>query len=223
MTQLKICGLKPGDDLTFASHPVVTHTGIVFAPNSRRYVDPDRAADLARALAASSTVMGVFVDTPMDQVLDIARYVGLGGIQLHGKEGPEDCARAKAAGYEVWKALPAPRNAGHTAPFRQVLSSYTGVVDALLIDAPPPVNAAAGVTGGYGQPFDWTHLPALLAQPTEPLPPIWIAGGIRPDNVRRLFAHLHPAGVDVSSGVETEGRKSPEKILAMIEAVSPYA
>lgn len=221
MTALKICGLQPGDDLRFAEHPAVTHVGIVFAPNSRRYVQPKRAAAMVHNIDGDAQVMGVFVDTPPDEVLRIAEGVGLHGVQLHGREDSETCRRLREAGYQVWKALSVPAERTGWVAFQETLRQYQDCVDALLLDAPPPGRADTGVTGGFGVRFDWTALSTVIPAQHE-LPPVWIAGGLTPDNVGQLLSTFRPVGVDVSSGVEVNGRKSPEKIQAMIKAVCDH-
>lgn len=223
MSGLKICGLQPGDDLSFATSTVVTHTGIVFAPRSRRYVAPGDAAQLSAQLRPHATVLGVFVDSTVEDVQAIVRIAGLSGVQLHGQETPEFCRSLRAEGVTVWKALSVPRNPNLSAVFAQTLEAFYGAVDAILLDAPPPPNADAQVTGGHGHAFAWRDLPGLSALLRQPAPPVWVAGGITPENVSILLDTYSAAGVDVSSGVETEGRKSSDKIHAMMEAVSRHA
>lgn len=223
MTGLKICGLQPGDDVAFAGHPVVTHAGIVFAPKSRRYVDPEAATALSRQLADRVAVMGVFVDASLAEVLQVAKTALLTGVQLHGQETPETCEALRRHGYIVWKALSVPADDAKFAAFRDRISQFSGVVDALLLDAPAPKDASDGVTGGFGRSFAWSTLSELLPHDRDKLPQIWIAGGLNPTNVAQLLTVFPAAGVDVSSGVEVDGRKSTVKIQAMIEAVNRYA
>ncbi len=223
MTGLKICGLQPGDDLSFTVNPVVTHTGIVFASLSRRYVSPADARALSDQLRTHTTVMGVFVNASLDDLLSVSATAGLDGVQLHGNEPVELCQTLREEGLVVWKALSVPRDNQGIPEFAQKARAYQGVVDALLLDAPPPKGADSQVTGGHGVAFDWRDLEVLTRELTNPRPPIWVAGGVTPENVGLLFDTFSPDGVDVSSGVEVSGRKSAQRIYALMEAVSHYA
>ncbi|WDL97206.1 phosphoribosylanthranilate isomerase [Alicyclobacillus sp. ALC3] len=223
MTGLKICGLQPGDDLSFAVNPVVTHTGMVFASRSRRYVAPAEARALSKRLRTHTTVMGVFVNASLDELLSVSATAGLDGVQLHGSESSELCQKLREKGLVVWKALSVPRDNHDIPEFAHKVLAYQGVVDAVLLDAPPPKDADSQVTGGHGVAFDWRDLEVLTRELTTPWPPIWVAGGVTPDNVGLLFDTFSPAGIDVSSGVEVSGRKSAQRIYALMEAVSHYA
>lgn len=223
MIDVKICGLRPGDDLSFAVHKAITHTGIVFAKRSRRYVTPDDARVLSDGLRDQTKVMGVFVDTQFDEMVKIAATAHLDGVQLHGNESSELCQSLRAEGLLVWKAFSVPRNRDEIASFSRKLLVYQDSVDALLLDAPPPKDANSQLTGGHGQAFDWRELALLTQELTNPRPPVWVAGGITPENVGLLLNTYAPAGIDVSSGVEVSGRKSTERIYALMEAVNQYA
>lgn len=220
-TSIKICGLQPGDDLSFSRHPAVRYVGIVFVPRSRRYVVPESARSIVQGVGMHAGVMGVFADEPYESVVQTASDVGLQGVQLHGDESPEFCAAIQQQGLTVWKAFSAPREADRLSAFCDQMSAYSSTVDAILLDAPPPPDAVPGVSGGYGESFDWSVLPQLadaLIERGGP-PNLWIAGGLTASNIPRLFNHYRPLGVDVSSGVEQSGRKSRDKIDDFIEAV----
>jgi phosphoribosylanthranilate isomerase len=218
-TQLKICGLLPGDDLSFASHPTVTHVGFVFVEGSRRRVRPDQARALVRQLPPETRAVGVFVNQPTDQIRRTVEEVDLAVAQLHGSEPPEDCRRLRRDGIRVWKAISVPRENPDPRAIAETMGRYAADVDALLLDAAPP-RGAGSVAGGHGTAWDWTILGKVMdALGDAALPPLWIAGGLHPGNVRDLLRCFRPAGIDVSSGVEVGGRKSPVKIREMIEAV----
>ncbi|MCL6637041.1 MAG: phosphoribosylanthranilate isomerase [Alicyclobacillus sp.] len=222
--QVKICGLQPGDDLSFAEHPLVTHVGIVFVPASRRYVPPQQALSMVSQVAGRASAVGVFVDAPPAELRSTAAYCGLQVLQLHGNETPDLCARLRSEGWQVWRSLAAGEvaNPAHRTALVQLLRTFDGAVDAVLLDAAPPRGAAPGVNGGHGQRFDWTALPGLAAALADAgiHIPIWVAGGITPENTDELLSIFRPVGVDVSSGVETAGRKDPQRITALIKAVS---
>jgi phosphoribosylanthranilate isomerase len=218
-TQLKICGLLPGDDLSFASHPTVTHVGFVFVEGSRRRVMPDQARALIRHLPPETSAVGVFVNQPTNQIKRTAEEAGLAVAQLHGNEAPEDCRRLRTDGIRVWKAISVPRENPDSHAIAEAIGRFAPDVDALLLDAAPP-RGAGKVTGGHGTAWDWSIVGRVMDVLGEAaLPPLWIAGGLHPGNVRDLLRCVRPAGIDVSSGVEIGGRKSQLKIREMIEAV----
>lgn len=226
MTVLKVCGLRPGDDLSFVGE-VATHVGFVFVPASRRYVRPDEAGDMVDQLGQRATAVGVFVNEELDSILEIADRSGIQVAQLHGLESPEFCQRLQAHGIKVWKALSIPHTDVALASVVDELAPFVGSVDSLLLDAAPPKNAQVSVTGGHGMTFNWTVLPQIEVRLQERvtggrIPPLWIAGGLSPENVTTLLETYRPDGVDVSSGVEVMGRKSLQRIHAMIEAVNAY-
>ncbi|MFD1676339.1 phosphoribosylanthranilate isomerase [Alicyclobacillus fodiniaquatilis] len=216
--QIKICGLQPGDDLAFTTDPLVSHIGIIFVEKSRRYVPPMQAAKITGQLAKANACrsVGVFVDTPIDVIERTIEQSGIEVVQLHGNESVSDCAAVKQLGVDVWKALSVPlANADPTELLRKI-EQYQAVCDALLLDAQPPKDTT--VTGGHGVSFDWRMLGVI--EPYLNGRPWWIAGGIHPDNVRKLLSVCRPTGIDISSGVETNGRKDLEKIQQLLKAVN---
>lgn len=221
MTFLKICGLRLGDDLNFTASRSVSHVGFVFVPESKRYVKPDDAYAMRMQIHSSTECVGVFVDTPCDQVVTIANHAGVSVVQLHGHESPTFCLQVRETGFKVWKAIRVSPGASDLSTLVHELCQFAPVVDAIVLDAAPPKEARLAVSGGHGQAFDWSILPELVRQAAEhsALPPIWVAGGIQPQNVRELLGVYVPYGIDVSSGVEASSRKSPLKIQQMMEVL----
>ncbi|WAH35127.1 phosphoribosylanthranilate isomerase [Alicyclobacillus dauci] len=217
--QVKICGLRPGDDLQFTAHPFVTHVGIIFVPPSKRYVDPAAARTITSNVHHSCRTVGVFANAPMADVLKVVRESGVRVAQLHGDESVADCTVLRDAGLDVWKVLKVPTTVTQGADLDRLtreIELYADVTNGLLLDASPPTGAK--VTGGYGRTFDWS----CLQQLTPHLVGMnwWVAGGIGPDNVRSLLDSCQPTGVDVSSGVEVDGRKNTQRIVQLLEAVN---
>lgn len=226
--KLKICGLLPGDDLSFTATEEVTHVGFVLVPKSRRYVQPDDVAQLTAAVHPSCQKVGVFVDTDARAVSQQAKKAGLDVAQLHGSESPKDCASVRESGLQVWKAVSVGNSQDSVDKVAQQIASYASSVDAILLDAAPPKGTDKTVTGGHGLQFDWSYLTRLEEILQElgvrpDAPPIWVAGGIQPENVDELLRNFIPYGIDVSSGVEVAKRKSLNRIEAMRKAVSRYA
>lgn len=172
--------------------------GFVFAP-SRRRVTVEEARRIAAALPPFVTKVGVFVDEDPHRVREIADAVRLDAVQLHGAETP---AYAAALGLPAIKAFRM-RDAGSADGMR----GYR--VAAFLLDSFEP-----DVAGGTGKPFNWA-LAAGLAAPA----PLILAGGLTPENVREAIDIVRPFGVDVSSGVESGGRKDPGKIREFVARV----
>jgi phosphoribosylanthranilate isomerase len=195
----KICGLKTLDALDACISGGADAVGLVFHPSSPRYVDSETASSLSRAGSPFVTVVGLFVDAPLETVLDTARHCRLHAIQLHGNESPDFCVAVREH-FPVIKAFRL-KDQGSIS----VIPPYHGCVDAFLLDA-----YVAGRAGGTGQIFDWSLFGAVRAVVSEPL---ILAGGLTPENVREAADRLKPYAVDTSSGVESEpGRKDPERI-----------
>lgn len=193
---VKICGIKTSDAAHTAVNADADFIGFVFAP-SKRQITAEDAAAIADTLPPSIQKVGVFVNETVDNMTQIAALVGLDFIQLHGDESP---AIAKQLPCKVIKAFPAkPDNLSQTTAFP---------CDYYLIDSPFGKNR-----GGNGTAFDWniTHnLPVCREK-------VILAGGLTPDNIQAAIQFVNPAGVDVSSGVETNGEKDTEKIKQFIE------
>lgn len=137
--------------------------------------------------------------------------------QLHGQESPLFCSEVKQAfpQIQVWKALSV---AGHAPDagtgIHALLESYSGTIDALLLDTYDPQGS-----GGSGRTFDWKQIPLYQQAAEEVALPLFIAGGLYPDNVNELLDGYAPYGVDVSSGVESNGLKDIAKMTAFVERV----
>ncbi|MCL6453821.1 MAG: phosphoribosylanthranilate isomerase [Alicyclobacillus sp.] len=225
--QMKICGLQPGDDLSFTAAPEISHVGFIFVPTSRRYVRPSAVRPMVEQLPASCRAVGVFVNADLDAVRTAARTSGVEVLQLHGGESPAFCDALRADGFVVWKALSVPTDAQTPDDVRPVVDqalAFAGCVDGVLFDAAPPATAERSVTGGHGRIFTWRLLAGALEASGWwasgfQRPQIWVAGGIRPENAAHLLAQFRPDGIDVSSGVEVEGRKSLRRIDELREAV----
>lgn len=199
--RIKICGLRRLEDVRAVNEVLPEYAGFVFA-ESRRRVTPEEAAVLIRAMDARILPVGVFVDASPEEVARVAREAGLEAVQLHGAEGAEEIRtiRALAPSLAVWKAVRV-----KAAPDSEQLRALGA--DLLLLDAWHPTEA-----GGAGVPFEWALAEGVGMD-------YLLAGGLTPENVRDAVVRLAPYGVDVSSGVETEGWKDAEKIRAFVRAV----
>lgn len=195
--RVKICGICDLETALWAVEAGADALGFVFAP-SRRRIAPEQAREIIKELPAFVSRVGVFVNPSFREVTGIASYAGLDTIQLHGDESPEFC---NALGYRVIK--------GFSVACREDLRPAERYrVDAYLLDTGVP-----GSRGGTGAAFDW-RLASGFRQG-----PLVLAGGLTPENVREAIKTARPYAVDVSSGVETGGRKDFNKIKEFIRRV----
>jgi len=196
VVRIKVCGITRLADARFAESVGVHALGFVFAPSKRR-VTPEQAAAIARALGPLVLRVGVFVDAPAEEVLEVAEFVGLTAVQLHGDEPPE-VAR------EIGRRLPVVKAFRLSGPPQPALFDYPA--DAWLLDGPRP---------GSGQRFAWDWLASV---PSEKR--VIVAGGLDPENVCELLRKYTPYALDVSSGVEAApGVKDHRRIAAFVRAV----
>jgi phosphoribosylanthranilate isomerase len=201
MIRVKICGITRAEDARLAADLGAWAVGFIFWPGSPRYVEPGRARDIVRQLSPLVSAVGVFVDQPAAHVDAVAREVGLSAVQLHGSESPE-FARGLAA--RVIKALPLD-DGGEPA-----LAGWDDTL--VLLDARDRVRH-----GGTGRTIDWAAAARVARRR-----PILLAGGLTPDNVKEAAQCVRPAGLDVSSGVESApGIKDEGRLRALFAALSP--
>jgi len=202
-TQVKICGLRIPEHLHAAIDAGADMVGLIFYEPSPRYIEPQSARKLLETRDArqmASEVVGVFVNKDAAFINEVVEQVGLNVVQLHGNEPPEFCQRISRP---VIKGLHLKSNddLGKFAVYKE--TSWR-----VLLDTP------TSQWGGTGTTHDW-NLARTVAQEM----PILLAGGLTPQNVAEAISHVHPWGVDVSSGVETTGQKDVEKIQTFIENV----
>ena len=201
MVRVKICGISDSATAVVAAEAGADAIGLIFAP-SRRRVTAAQAREIAAALPPFVTKVGVFVDEERGRIEESIAACGLGAVQLHGAEPPEFCAGFRVP---VVKAIRV-----KDASSLEQMTAYQ--VDAFLLDT---FDAAA--LGGTGRTFDWTL--AIQAARTHRT---ILSGGMTPVNVVEALTRVVPYGVDVSSGVETDGRKDHAKIRDFIRRVREW-
>ncbi|WP_432626508.1 phosphoribosylanthranilate isomerase [Brotaphodocola sp.] len=204
-TKVKICGLTRMEDIDALNRYRPDFAGFVFAP-SRRQVSEELAMELRARLSAEILVVGVFVNAPVEQIECLVAGKVIDMVQLHGTETPCDLEKLRM-------------HLGRKVPLIKAVRMSTetdlGIwdqseADYLLLDA---VNAGAGKT--FDHNLIDSHLPIQK--------PWFLAGGMNPENAAAAIARFSPFGVDVSSGVETDGKKDPQKIRRMIAAVRSHS
>ena len=199
MIRIKICGITNLEDALAAAEVGADALGFVLAASPRQ-VTPENLKHLVAKLPPLVLKVGVFVDSPLDEVRRIMSDCGLNLAQLHGSESPEYCE----------------------ALFPRAIKAFQ-VKDAAVLEQLPLYRASAYLLDGYhsqlkggsGQSFDWD-----IAQQARGLGRIILSGGLTPENVVQAIAIARPYGVDVSSGVEARpGKKDHRKLAAFIRAV----
>jgi len=219
-TLVKICGLQDVEVLKSMVHLPVDYIGFVFAP-SRRRVTVESAEKLVAELKGWRTEVvprsaGVFVNPEITELRELLSRVPLDVVQLHGEERPEFCCEVKEAfpQVQVWKAISVIAKDSNKAETRLGIQDYAGSVHAILLDTYDPEQK-----GGSGRTFAWADIPHYKEQADAAGIPLFVAGGLHPDNVEELLEGYAPDGVDVSSGVETNGVKDIAKMTVFVERV----
>jgi phosphoribosylanthranilate isomerase len=210
---IKICGLSTPETLAAALAGGADMIGFVFHPKSPRFVTPKRAAALAAGARGKAAIVALIVDWDETRAANLVEILKPDWLQLHGAETPElTAAIAAASGRPVMKALGI-----ESAADLERIRDYAAAADRILLDAKPPQDAA--FPGGHGRPFDWNLLAGL-----DPAQPFMLSGGLDPANVAEAVSIARPAGVDVSSGVESAPAvKDPVRIAEFIAAARKAA
>ncbi len=205
MTEIKVCGLTRPEDVALACALGADYVGFNFASVSPRRVSLETARALSRAASPGAARVGVFVHETREEILAAVEAADLDLVQIHRPLVLEDLDR-----------MPLPVIAVERVSARGVESAPPAMLArcrSVLLDT------AGGRSGGTGIAFDWS----LLAGRTWPVPVI-LAGGLRAENVAEAIARVHPAAVDVASGVESSpGIKDESRMRLFFEAVSSLA
>lgn len=204
-TRVKICGVTRLEDAELAVSSGAWAVGLVFHPESPRACDPAVAEQVGDALRRRAEVAGVFVNRPLDEVVELADRCALTLLQLHGDEGPAYCREAaRRTGARIVKAA---RASGAAAV--QALEAFREA-DFHMLDAYDP-----DLFGGTGRQFDWG-----LVQTRRSRVPLVLSGGLDADNVAEGIRTVNPYAVDTASGTEASpGVKDPAKLAAFFRAV----
>ncbi|WP_455500642.1 phosphoribosylanthranilate isomerase [Gemmiger sp.] len=201
MTKIKFCGMMRAEDIAAANALHPDYIGFVFAPGSRRTVTPEQAAVLKAQLAPEIRAVGVFMNAPPAQIAALLAAGTIDIVQLHGQEDEAYLQDLRVLtdkpvikAFRVDTAVDLERAAAFPA-------------DGLLLDSG---------AGGTGTAFDWTLLRDFKR-------PYFLAGGLCAENVGKAIQKYHPYAVDVSSGIETDGKKDAKKMAAFAAAVRKEA
>lgn len=192
----KICGVRSFDDAGIVNEAGPDMAGFVFYRPSRRSVDPGLASELRDAIDPSIRTVGVFVDEDPGVIADLVSDGTISVVQLHGAEDP-----MYILGLRAMTHAPIIKSFVVRSP-QDVAEANASPADMVMLDAGK----------GSGSTFDWSLTEGMGRD-------FILSGGLTPDTVADAITRTHPYGVDVSSGVETDGRKDPVKVSAFMDAV----
>lgn len=195
MTKIKMCGLRRTEDIEFANMVKPDYIGYVFAEKSKRYINPEKAAELTKLLDGDIVPVGVFVDETMENVIAAVKTGAVKMVQLHGSESEDFVSELKSLGIPVIKAF-------QVGSAEDIAAAERSCADMVLLDSGK----------GSGQTFDWSLIGSIKR-------PYLLAGGITAENAAQAIRQLRPYGVDASSCLETDGFKDFAKMTAFAQAV----
>lgn len=198
MPKIKICGLRRPQDILIANRYKPDFAGfIIDFPKSHRSISGQEVKNLRQNLDHGIPVVGVFVDQPVQKVIDLLTDGTIDIAQLHGKESPEYINEVqKSIGKKVIKAF-------EVKTSEDIERALESPADYLLLDQGK----------GGGETFDWSLITEKIDRPW------FLAGGLTVDNLQQAIDTVHPWGVDISSGVETNGVKDEEKVKEVVSIV----
>lgn len=203
MTKIKICGLTRPEDIESVNCWLPDYIGLVFGP-SRRQVTPEQAGRLKAGLDSRIKAVGVFVNQALRVIVKLCGTGVIDAVQLHGDESETYIRKLKEQiNCPVIKAV-------RVQSAEQVRQADKLSCDLLLLD-----TYQQGQYGGSGKTFDYAMIPILKQ-------PYFLAGGLKNRNIARAIGKCKPYGVDISSGVETNGIKDDDKIRQIIQTVRTW-
>ena len=198
MTKIKICGLRRPQDIEAVNAARPDFAGfVVEVPGSRRSVDKRELRELAGRLEEGILSVGVFVNAPPELVAELLEEGTLDLAQLHGQEDEIYMAELRRLTEK---------------PLIQAFSIQTGEDAERALESRADYLLLDQGRGGTGQTFDWSLLPEINR-------PFFLAGGLGEENLERAIRQVRPWAVDLSSSLETDGQKDPEKILRAVDLV----
>ena len=202
--KVKICGLRRPEDADIVNEVRPDYAGFIFAPDRKRYIPPEKAEKIRKRLDPSIRSVGVFVNAKQEEILRTLETVHLDAVQLHGQETEEYIGSLRQAMEEASAAqAPLIIKAFRICTEHDVRMAEASSADLILLD-----NGA----GGTGESFDWNLLRDIKRD-------FLLAGGISAGNAEEAVRKAAPWGLDVSSSLETDGCKDPEKIRKFMEVI----
>lgn len=199
MVRIKMCGIRTFAEAEMAVNYGADALGFVFSKSPRK-IDPLMAREIIRRVPPFIVKVGVFADEQEDYVLSTAEFCGLDAVQLHGDESPEYCSRIPVQVIKAFRVK--------DLSVLEKLASFK--VSGYLLDTYVP-----GTLGGTGKTFNWD----IACCAAEKYDRIILAGGLNCDNVAHAVEKVRPFAVDVSSGIESGGKKDRCKIIRFVNEI----
>lgn len=194
---IKFCGIRRPEDIEAVNETRPDLAGFIIVKDRRRYIAPEKVRELRQLLDPSVKVVGVFIDEDIEVVAKLLHDGIIDIAQLHGNESEDYIRELKSrTGAQVIKAV-------GIRSSEDVERAERSPADLVIVDSPG---------GGTGNTFDWELLKKIKR-------PYILAGGINAENINEAVEMLHPYGVDVSSGIETDGYKDKEKMKTIMALV----
>ncbi len=202
MTKIKICGIKTLEDAFAAIDAGTDYLGFNFFSKSVRCIEKNTCAEITSVLKMEHShikLVGVFVNSTVEEIKDVVETCSLDLVQLHGDETVEMLNQLSGKAFKAFRGIP-----------ENIDGFVRGESPAFLVDA-----SVKGVYGGSGVTADWVGAAELAMRY-----PLLLAGGLTPENVAEAIRRVKPWGVDVASGVESApGEKDAAKLSAFVKAV----
>lgn len=200
MTKVKICGITNSEDALYASDLGASFIGMIFYPDSPRFVTYETALKIVSSLPELVIPVGVFVNPTLEEVVSGIKETGIKAVQIHGTLNQDELKELKIIKIRAF-------GINDSFDFRSVSDND---YDYLLLD-----NSIKGQYGGTGKTFNWTKIPSSINKDK-----LILAGGLNPENIGEAIKSVKPAVVDVSSGVESSpGIKDKSKLITFFKSV----
>lgn len=206
---LKLCGNHSKHDVDVALASNADYIGFVFAESKRKVTNSNLKEWLKDVDQNNKKIVALFVNADEDTISSAIDGIKVDVIQCHGAESVELVQKIKQkTNLPIWKVI------HHNEDALKTMRTFTDIVDGYVVDC-----KAGGKWGGTGQSFDWSYIPSYLEEGKRQRVPVFIAGGVRPDNVKQLLAY-EPDGIDLSSGIEQDGYKSSSLVSELEERMN---
>jgi|SRR5271157_1008796 len=203
MTRIKICGIKTLQDALAAIDAGADYLGFNFYSKSARFLDKETCAQITSVLKREHPdvkLVGVFVNSPLEEIKNILNICSLDVAQLHGDESSETFSELAPRAFKAFRRI----------PYKEIEYYARRDAPSFLVDA-----TISGSYGGTGITADWSAAAKLAIRY-----PLFLAGGLKPENVAEAVRQVNPWGVDVASGVESRpGAKDASMIKDFVQAV----
>ncbi len=210
-TKIKLCGFRTIEDVEKIEGLAIDATGFILVPGRKRSVSREQFAELVDRVPPGVLTVGVLMNPSLAEIAEWLSLAPLKAIQLHGEEPPEFCRLVKGRfAVQVIKTF----HVNEETQSPCFLREYFPWIDAALLD-----SSAGQTRGGTGTRFDWEQIPFFQQECRQHQVPLWVAGGLDEKNVEDLIRIHAPDGVDVSSGIESGGRKDRDKMKRFVERV----